>query len=134
MQAFKIAVTLLAAGAAVPALAQMGPPDPYGDKTVTKAEAEAQAIKQFVELDTNKDGSLTPEERRTAGPAGRGGARGPGGPGGRGAAGPMNQAGYVAAQLRRFEAQDADNNGQLTKAERDAFRQQMMQRFQGGGR
>ena len=28
---------------------------------------------------------------------------------------------------------DVDHDGKLTKAERDAFRQQMMQRFQQGG-
>lgn len=115
-----------------PALAQGGPPpDPYGDATVTKADAQKRAEERFAELDANKDGSLTPEERR-AGFPGAGGGFGGGGPGG-GQQGPQDKAAYVAAQLQRFDMQDADKDGQLTKAERDAFRQQMMQRFQQGG-
>ena len=37
---------------------------------------------------------------------------------------------YTDAQLKRFDSQDADKDGQLTKAERDAARERM--RGQGG--
>lgn len=136
MKIMIVAAALLTAGAAVPALAQGGPPDPYGDATVSKADAEAQASARFAELDTNHDNSLSPEERAAGrGPGGGGGfgGGGPGGPGGPGAQGPMSKDDYIAAQVRRFEMQDGDHDGQLTKAERDAFRQQMIQRFQNGG-
>ena len=141
MKKLTIAVAAFAASMAVPALAQGGPPpDPYGDATVTKADAEKAANDRFAQLDANHDGSLTPEER-CAGFGGGGGGGGGGfggggggggGPGGAGA-GPQDKAAYVAAQLARFDQQDADHNGQLTKAERDAFRAAMMARFQGGG-
>lgn len=134
-------ITLLGTIAAVTlstgALAQGGPPpDPYGDATVGRAEVEAQAAARFDQLDTNHDGSLTIEERR-AGFAGRGGPGGGGGFGGRGrggaAAAPQDKAAYVTAQVARFEQQDTNHDGKLTKAERDAFREQMMQRMMGGG-
>jgi len=132
----KTIVYVSAAVAAVlagPVLAQGGPPpDPYGDATVTKADATTRAGERFAQLDTDHNGSLTPEERR----AGFGGGFGGGGGGG-GFGGPppaaQNKDEYVAAQLQRFDLQDADHDGNLTKAERDAFRQQMIQRFQQGG-
>jgi hypothetical protein len=137
MKTFTVAVAALAASIAVPALAQGGPPpDPYGDATVTKAQATQQANDRFAQLDANKDGSLTPEERRAGAPAGGGGfgggGGGGGGPGGA-APGPQNKEEYVAAQLQRFDRQDADHDGNLTKAERDAFRAAILARFQGGG-
>jgi hypothetical protein len=126
--------TIAAVTLSTGAFAQGGPPpDPYGDATVGRAEVEAQAGTRFDQLDTNHDGSLTPEERR----AGFGGGRGPGGGGGRGpgggGAGPQDKAAYVAAQVARFEQQDTNKDGKLTKAERDEFRAQMMQRMMGGG-
>jgi hypothetical protein len=136
MRKMTMAAALLAAVAGMPGLAQAGPPDPYGNATVNKAAAEKTANDRFAELDANHDGSLTPEERR-AGFAGRGGGGGGGGGFGGGGAGaqqgPQDKAAYVAAQLARFDQQDADHNGSLTKAERDAFRAAMVQRFQGGG-
>jgi hypothetical protein len=132
MKRMTMAVAALTACASMPALAQGGPPpDPYGDATVSKADAEKNMGQRFDQLDADHDGSLTPEERRAGfGGGGRGGGGG-GGPGG--AQGPQSKADYVAAQLQRFDRQDADHDGQLTKAERDAFRQQMLQRFQQGG-
>ena len=51
----------------------------------------------------------------------------------RGEPAPMSKADFVAGQVQRFQRQDADKDGNLTKSERDAFRAQMMQRFQQGG-
>jgi len=131
MKTFTIALAAVVASMAVPAFAQGGPPpDPYGDATVTKADAAKQAADRFAQLDANHDGSLTPEERTAGGPGG--GGRGPGGPGGA-APGPQTKDEYVAAQMTRFDRQDADHDGNLTKAERDAFRAEMRARFQNGG-
>jgi hypothetical protein len=137
MKTFTVAVAALAASIAVPALAQGGPPpDPFGDATVSKADAEKSYNDRFAQLDANHDGTLTPEERRAGfgggGGGGGGGFGGGGGGGGPGAA-PQDKAAYVAAQLARFDQQDADHNGQLTKAERDAFRAAILARFQSGG-
>ncbi|MEO6042265.1 MAG: hypothetical protein ABIP41_10225 [Croceibacterium sp.] len=131
MKILTIAVVAAAAALAVPALAQGGPPpDPYGDATATKADATKAAGERFAQLDANHDGSLTPEERRAGFPGG-GGFGGGGGAGGPPPAQTKDE--YVAAQLRRFDLQDADHDGNLTKAERDAFRAAMIARFQGGG-
>lgn len=122
MNKFSIAAAVIAAGLAVPVLAQAGPrPDPYGDATVTQADVEKAAADQFAQLDANHDGSLSADER----PA----RRGPGG----GDAGPMTKDQYVAQRVQFFTLMDADHDGKLTKAERDAFREQMRQRFQNGG-
>ena len=127
MKTLTIALAAAAASIAVPALAQGGPPpDPYGDASVSKADAMKMAGDRFNALDTNHDGTLSPEERAAGGP---GGGRGPGGA----AAGPQTKDDYVAAQMTRFDRQDADHDGKLTKAERDAFRAEMRARFQNGG-
>jgi len=129
MKKLTIAVAAVAASMAVPALAQGGPPpDPYGDATVSKDDVSKAAAARFAQLDTNHDGTLSPEERAAGGPGG-GGGRGPGGA----APGPQSQADYVAAQVARFDRQDADHDGKLTKAERDAFRAALIARFQNGG-
>ena len=132
MKKIMMAAAGLAACITMPALAQGGPPpDPYGDATVTKADAEKIIGQRFDQLDADHNGSLSPEERRAGFGGGARGGGGGGGPGG--AQGPQSKAEYAAAQLQRFDMQDADHDGKLTKSERDAFRQQMMQRFQQGG-
>lgn len=121
-------LTLLAAAAALTAsgaaLAQGGPrPDPYGDATIAKADADKAAAARFDQLDANHDGNLSADELAAA-------------PGGRGLSradvnhdGLISKAEYAAAQSQRFDMMDANHDGQLTKAERDAFRQQMMERM-----
>jgi len=123
MKTFTITVAALTAAISMPALAQGGPrPDPYGDATVTQADAEKNAADRFTQMDANHDGSLSVDEQP-------GGGRRFGG----GEPGPMTKDQFVAAQVQRFKRMDADHDGNLTKAERDAFRAQMMQRFQQGG-
>jgi len=138
--------------AASPAFAQVAPrPDPFGDATIARSAAEADAARRFDTLDTNHDGSLSPEElaagrpQRPGGPAADGARRG-GGDRMRGMMqrmmdpngdGKITKDEYVAAQLRRFDRMDANHDGQLTAAERkaaiEAMRQRMMERMAGGG-
>ena len=123
MKTLTIAVAIAAASVSLPALAQGGPPpDPYGDATVTQVDVEKAAADRFAQMDANHDGSLSVDEQP-------GGGRRMGG----GEPGPMTKDQFVAGQVQRFQRQDADHDGKLTKAERDAFRAQMMQRFQQGG-
>ena len=123
MKTFTFTLAVLAAAISLPALAQGGPPpDPYGDATVTQADAEKNAADRFAQLDANHDGSLSTDEQPNGGRRFGGGEPGP-----------MSKDQFVAGQVQRFGAQDADHDGNLTKAERDAFRAQMMQRFQQGG-
>lgn len=128
MNRLTIAASLIAAGLAAAAQAQMGPggPDPYGEATVARADEEARAGERFAALDTDKDGAITGGELEAA--MSQRNAQGPG-RGGFGLRrtdtdgdGKITREEYVTAQLRRFDMQDADRNGQLTKAERDAAR------------
>jgi hypothetical protein len=123
MKTLTIAAAALAAAISVPALAQGGPPpDPYGDATVTQADVEKNAGDRFAQMDANHDGTLQVDEQPFGGRRFGGGDPAP-----------MSKADFVASQVQRFQRMDADHDGKLTKAERDAFRQQMMQRFQQGG-
>ena len=42
--------------------------DGDGDGRITQAEAEARALRHFDQMDANRDGKVTPEERRAARP------------------------------------------------------------------
>jgi hypothetical protein len=123
MRTFTIAAAALATAVSVPSLAQGGPrPDPYGDTTVTQADVEKNAADRFAQMDANHDGTLQVDEQPNGGRRFGGGEPAP-----------MSKDDFVAGQVQRFQRMDADHDGNLTKAERDAFRQQMMQRFQQGG-
>lgn len=141
MKKLTIAAAMLTVACPGIAMAQQGPADPWGDKTITRAEEETGAGERFDKADANKDGSLSPEELQASRPAGPGGPGGPGGGRERGGPGGMMDADgdgkitkqeYVAAQTRRFDMLDANKDGQVTKAERDALRARM-QRPSGGG-
>lgn len=145
-------LALAGLAAAAPAFAQGAPrPDPFGDATIARKDAEADAARRFDTLDTNHDGSLSPEEQAAARPQRSGGPAADGvrrsgadrmrgmmrrmmDPNGDGK---VTRDEYVAAQLRRFDRMDADRDGQLTSAERkaamEAMRQRMMERMAGGG-
>ena len=132
--------SLLAMAAAVvsaPALAQGGPTggpggppsDPYGEATVAKADAVKTAGERFDGIDTNRDGTLSGDEQDAAME----------GPGGRmlrrsdlNADGKITKAEYVESATSRFDTMDGNKDGQLTKAEREAFRAQMRARMGGG--
>ncbi len=62
-----IGLSLVALAAGGVAIAQpMGGPgrDPMGDKTVTRAEAQAHAAEMFAKMDANKDGKLDAADRQ----------------------------------------------------------------------
>lgn len=125
-------LTLLAAVAAIAvsgsAFAQGGPPaDPYGDASVSKADAEKTGMERFDRLDANHDGNLSADEIAAA-PGGRGLARADAN-----GDGAVSKAEYSAMLGQRFDMMDGNHDGQLTKAERDAFRQQMMERMRARG-
>ena len=145
------AIAALTLGLAAPALAQSAPPpaaapsgpggmmlrDPFGDATVSRKDAEAQANARFTALDTDKDGSLSPAElaaARPARPGGEGGRRGAGGGMGRmldsNGDGKVSQGEFVAGTLRRFDMMDTNHDGQLTKTERQAAIEAMRARMQ----
>ncbi len=124
---------------AVPAAAQMGVADPFGDATIARGDAEASAAKRFDSLDADHDGSLSPAEQPAARPAG---GAGMGGGMGRARMADANGDGKVtrdefgAMQLRMFDRMDADHDGRLTKPERqaalEAMRERMAARMAGG--
>jgi len=125
--------------------------DPFGDATVSRKDAEASAAARFAALDTDKDGFLSPAELAAARPARPGGEgrrlRGNGPRGGgmmrmdANGDGKVSRDEFITGTLRRFDMMDANHDGQLTKAERQAafeairarMEERMRERFQGGG-
>ena len=86
--------------------------DTNNDGMISRAEATAQASSRFDAMDTNKDGTLGPDEMQ--GPGGRMLARLGGG-------GPVARAQYLAQADKRFERIDANHDGQLSQDEVKAW-------------
>jgi hypothetical protein len=131
MKKFTLLAMAAAVGLSAPAFAQRGPmPDPYGDATVSAADAAKTAGERFDQLDTDHDGTLSAAEVEAA-------ANGPGGRMLRRADlngdGKITKDEFLSGQKQRFDMMDADHDGQLTKAEREAFRAQMRERMGGRG-
>jgi hypothetical protein len=123
-----------------------GPDGPRGPEG--PAGPEGRGERMFDHLDINHDGNISRDEfnqahARHAGPDGAmhgsgpdgPGAAGPGGPGMRGARmfgaqGFLTQAQFRERALARFDRADADHNGVLTTAERQAARGMMRQRME----
>ena len=129
---------LAAAGLAVtvPAAAQMGQADPFGDATIARTDAEASTLKRFDTLDVDHDGSLSPAEMAAARPGmgprqgdrpRRGGGMGP--MADANGDGKVSREEFAAMQLRMFDRMDADHDGKLTKPERQAAMEEMRQRM-----
>lgn len=123
-----LAATLLAGGAV---LAQDRPmhrdplarADANGDGIVTKDEMLADVAARFAKLDDNKDGKITQDERDAA----RKGHMARRGPGGRGRMmGDATLADMQAHAARRFDRVDANHDGKVDQAERQAMRDRMM--------
>lgn len=104
-----LGIALLTVGLTGAAIAQ-GPgarPDPMGDKTVSKAEAQARAGEMFVKMDANKDGKLDTADR-TAHKA------------------------QMHGQM--FDKLDANKDGAVSRAEFSAAREQRQAGAPGEGR
>lgn len=82
---------LIGAGAAYATQGQVGPKlDADGNGVITRAEAQASAASMFARMDLNRDGKLDQADRQLR---------------------------RETMKTQTFERLDADNNGQLTKAE-----------------
>lgn len=90
--------------------------DTNGDGMISKAEATAQANARFDRMDTNKDGTITADERQ--GPGGRMMARAGG------SDGAMTRAEFVAQADKRFARIDTNRDGQLSSDELKAWTEQ----------
>lgn len=99
-----------AAARPLPAAAMLDA-DANKDGVVTRAEAGAAADARFAAIDTDRDGKITREERRTTRPARHPGA---------GADGKITRAEALARAAARFDAADANHDGTLTADERPA--------------
>lgn len=110
---------LLAAQAVTPSLAAPRA-DANRDGVITRAEAQANADARFVRFDTDRNGTVTPEERRAVRRAARNR--------------PITAAEFQRRAQARFARIDADYNGVLSGDERRASRRMGPRRHRGGAR
>lgn len=112
--------------------------DANGDGTVTRAEVIAQAQARFDAMDTNHDGTVTPEERsaaRAAMWAKRGGGTGDApamNRGGNGGGRTLTRADATARAGARFDRMDTNHDGKLDATEMAAARSAMHHGRRGG--
>jgi Ca2+-binding EF-hand superfamily protein len=109
--------------------------DANDDGTIDAADRQAKMLQRFARIDTDNNGSISQAEflamhearGEKAGKRGRrGGAKmGMRGMKGMGVDGAMTQAQFEAAALARFDQADANGDGTLTAAERQAARKAM---------
>jgi hypothetical protein len=101
---------LLAAQAAQPAVAQVPPgllrADTNRDGVITRAEAQATAVARFARVDTDRDGSIAPHERRVFREAAR--------------VRPITAAQFQQRAQARFARLDTNRDGVLSGDERGA--------------
>lgn len=88
--------------------------DSNGDGAISRAEATALADQRFAMMDTNKDGTLTADER--TGPGARMLERAD-----RDGDGKVTKAEYDAAALQRFTRMDANGDGTISASELGAI-------------
>lgn len=104
-------ILIAAAAFATPLFAQAAPPAAPARDVVpeTRAEVEAQIRSRLGAMDTNKDGTVTPDEFRAYG-----------------------QSRAKADADEEFVAMDGDHNGQISRAEFDAYHANQPARRYGG--
>jgi Ca2+-binding EF-hand superfamily protein len=126
--------------AGMPGMSEHAGMDPMGDKTVTRAEAQAKAEEHFAKMDVNKDGKLDAADRaafmgqafdkldtnkdgaisRDEFAAGR-------------KDGAVSKDEFVAGHLKMFDMADTNQDGKLTPQERKAARTKMREHMRGMG-
>jgi len=145
-QLFAAVFAALMTGVPYAAYAQEAPPPPgpggpggmmmradaNHDGILTREEMLADVDQRFSSMDTNHDGKIDAAERDAARQAtmarrdGDGGGRGWGGRRG-GGDGDITLDEQRAQATRRFDMADANHDGKIDQAERDAMRERMMQ-------
>lgn len=133
-----LAATLLAGAAS----AQTAPRTPFGvtpaaDGTIARTAVAAEADRRFATLDTNRDGSVTPDEMRAARERMRGAPRPDGAPPranppARPDRPPLTAEGFRDRMLQRFDRADANHDGRLDATELQAMRDHRRDHRRGG--
>lgn len=133
-----LGATLLAGAAS----AQTAPRTPFGvtpaaDGTIARTAVAAEADRRFATLDTNRDGSVTPDEMRAARERMRGAPRSDGAPPRANAAArpdrpPLTAQAFRDRMLQRFDRADANHDGRLDATELQAMRDHRRDHRRGG--
>ncbi|MEH3047753.1 ca2+ sensor protein [Sphingomonas adhaesiva] len=103
------------------------PPRPDADRIVTRQDAAAEADRRFAEMDTNRDGKISSDERRAfhdARRAEREARRGHRG----GKDREWTQAQFRERAMKRFDRIDTNHDGRIDAQEREAARMLMRAR------
>ncbi|MEH3037414.1 MAG: ca2+ sensor protein [Sphingomonas adhaesiva] len=120
-----LAATLLSGAAA----AQTPPPSrDDADRVVTRQDAAAQADRRFAAMDTNRDGKISPDERRAFHEARRAEREAKRGAHRGGKDREWTQAQFRERALKRFDRIDTNHDGRIDPQEREAARMLMRAR------